>query len=441
MSKSRIKDPEKFIVDIIDTLAELITDKKYFQSVFNNIKKDSFKVSKLYKMLAKYNLITDSTANIFIKELSANKAISKMDWWSYSGGISTVEYMGRFFNQACAEYLILRSSYWPKNSQNSNQKIVVYVLKKIYSYLKSIPIDSKSTSAILSYNECIKDPNFVGESDLQTIAFPSYQVYYVFVVYDNPALNFKVVESIAKKRGADPIINGLIEVSANIKQYQLLSNEDKSSEAEKSIEKIELEDHASYEYEESSYEQPPSTISQLTTISFATKEAIEALPIIQYFFKEILHLKYSLPEFMDSNYFKIAVHYTSCNVGIFSISGKFDFITSMSFTVIYGGKILAYECLADLKQESFQNMQDKSINNPIEFIEKCSFDIAAQIFLGIASGGVSSTTLLYDIVISGTVGGMQCYNQYNQAENLPQDKNLFLGVSNYSLCYGFISSI
>ena len=435
--KSKVYDSERFVINMMSEvqekdvllpdsieqkLLELIVDEKHFQKAFNNIKKDGSKVLELYRMLEKYALITASTANVFIQELNTDKATGKNEWWSAKGGIDTVGYMGKFFNQACVEYLILRSNHWPKSSwYSSNQEAAVGALKKIYSVLKTIPVDSKSINAILSYNECIKDRNFVGESDLQAIVFIS-QVYYVFVVYDNPALNLGIVDSIAKKRGADPV-NGVVEISANIKQYQLPSNEDKSTGIDKSIEKIELEGYTSYEDEVPLHEQQLPTINQLTTTSFAVKEAIEALPIIQYFFKEILYLKYPLPEFMDSNYFKIAVHYTSCSVGMFSISGKFDFVTSMFPTVIYGERILTYEYLAKLKQENFQDTEDKSINSPIEFVEKCSFDIAAQIFLGIVSGGVSSATILYDTVISGTVGGMQCYSQYNQFENLQQDKN------------------
>ena len=165
----------------------------------------------------------------------------------------------------------------------------------------------------------------------------------------------------------------------------------------------------------------------LLQTSFVAKEVIEAFPTIKYFAKEILHVPYSLPAFMDNNYFKMIAHYIACNIGMFSVSGKLNLVVSSLPTLVYGGRILSYEYLSQQKQINFQSHEDKSINSPIEFIQKCGFDIVAQTTFGIISSLIQGNPAIYDITISATVGGLQCYSSYNQKDNIDQNKVLLTG--------------
>jgi hypothetical protein len=155
--------------------------------------------------------------------------------------------------------------------------------------------------------------------------------------------------------------------------------------------------------DDSYFRSSPSPIKQFAIASFITKELIEIAPTVKYITKDILHIPYSLPIFIDNNYFKITAHIITCNVGI--------------LTAIYSGKILSYEYLTKQKLEIFQNTENKSINNSIEFIKKCGFDILSQTTLGTMGGIISGTPAVYDVIISASISGMQCYNLYNQEQN------------------------
>jgi hypothetical protein len=157
--------------------------------------------------------------------------------------------------------------------------------------------------------------------------------------------------------------------------------------------------------------------SKVTLSSFTAKEAIEALPTIKYFVKEILHITYELPEFTDNNYFKLTAHFIACNVGMFSLTGKFNVANSLLPTAIYGNKLLAHEYLTNFKQSNFDKEENKSISTPYEFIQKCGFDMVTQATLGMASSLLSGNPFIYDIAISATVGGVECYNLYTQQDS------------------------
>jgi hypothetical protein len=101
---------------------------------------------------------------------------------------------------------------------------------------------------------------------------------------------------------------------------------------------------------------------KVTLSSFTAKEAIETLPTIKYFVKEILHITYELPEFTDNNYFKLTAHFIACNVGMFSLTGKFNVANSLLPTAIYGNKLLAHEYLTNFKQSNFDKEKNKSIS-------------------------------------------------------------------------------
>lgn len=171
------------------------------------------------------------------------------------------------------------------------------------------------------------------------------------------------------------------------------------------------------------YEKPhfrTESHNNLLLSAFAAKEVIEALPLIKYLIKEIFHINLSWPEQLDNKYFKIGLHYVACNVGKYVIDGRLDVGGSMLSTNIYTIKILSYEYLAHQKQINFQNHENKSINTPIDFVEKCGADIATQAIIGSIGSGLSGTPVLYDVIISASIAGMQCYNIYKQTPKASQ---------------------
>jgi len=152
--------------------------------------------------------------------------------------------------------------------------------------------------------------------------------------------------------------------------------------------------------------------------SFTIKEAIESAPMIKYFLEEILHLpSIELPELLNNNYLWIGMHCVVCNIGMYSMLGRVDPVSPLMLSSSYANRILTYEYLFEQRQERLQNTEDKSINNPLEFIEKCGPDIVSQVALVVMNNGLYIAPTIYDVTISVTVGGMQCYQQYKQAGN------------------------
>ena len=170
-------------------------------------------------------------------------------------------------------------------------------------------------------------------------------------------------------------------------------------------------------------QQTSPQFNHLTVAALAIKDSIEALPILKYFFSDILYLPFSLPKIIDNNYVKITMHYAACNIGSYFLTGKVDFINSAASTAIYSSKIFLYDYLANQKQ------QDKiTIDTPFQFIEMCSFDITTQSIISILGSLIYGIPNSYDIVISATVGGLQCYNLHNRPEKPIQDSNIAIST-------------
>ncbi len=150
--------------------------------------------------------------------------------------------------------------------------------------------------------------------------------------------------------------------------------------------------------------------------SFTAKEAIESASTVKYALKEILYLPLpELPTPLKNNYLWVGIHYTVCNIGMYSITGKIDLVAPLKLTTIYGARILTYEHLAEQKQLALQNNKDNKIDSASEFIQNCGLDMLAQSVLAVLGGVVTGTPVIYDIIIGSAVGGTQCYFIYNQA--------------------------
>ena len=249
------------------------------------------------------------------------------------------------------------------------------------------------------------------------------------IIFDNPILNHpmkQIVFETAYKIGGINAINYMIELGLDQKQYQsFLSNLHKFGITKtlsielgySAIEKGYLVSKiAGTPLHKEEFTQNHLAFNKQTIVSFVTKEAIEALPIIKYFFNEILYIPFVIPEVIDNNYFKIALYNVAVNIGMSSLTGKIDITSSSIPTAIYGSKILVYEYLANQKHINFQSQEDKSIDSPSEFIQKCGLDILAQTSLGIIGSLVYGSPIFYDSVISAGIGSIQCYSLHNQKE-------------------------
>ncbi len=176
-------------------------------------------------------------------------------------------------------------------------------------------------------------------------------------------------------------------------------------------------------------------VQALTVTSFAAKEMIESAAMLKYFSYEVLGMQYvipkkiqeiELPEFTKQNYFWIAMHCVAGTIGAFTLStNKLSLITKIvapiTSTSIYGAKLAIYDALTEQKQIAMQSGEDKPIDNPSEFLEKCGLDIAAYSALSLISSGTNKVMIgmplsiaAYDILISATLGGIQCYSAYQQ---------------------------
>ncbi len=266
------------------------------------------------------------------------------------------------------------------------------------------------------------------------------------VVYDNPMLNYGLLGSAIKyggissidrliaigkdKEAATCIVEAVDEYGADHVFNIIFSNErtDVIKESPKITDQEQQEPEFVNDNEYNFYHS-----NKVTVGSYAIKEIIESFPMIKYFFKEIIHIPLPLPEFIYNNYFRISIYYVVCNVGVFSITGKANFILSAVETAIYGSKILAYESLTKQKYLDVQDNVDQSINTPIEFVEKCGFDIVVQSTLGLISSKITSTSAIYNIAIGSTVAGTQCYNLYSQGNYKVQELSLLKSIIPYTV--------
>ena len=76
----------------------------------------------MLKHLSESKLLDKKAAGIFIAEFKTDKATNKDNYWSINTGIKAVEFLGKYFNRVCADYLALRySTNWQDNQIESNK--------------------------------------------------------------------------------------------------------------------------------------------------------------------------------------------------------------------------------------------------------------------------------------------------------------------------------
>lgn len=230
------------------------------------------------------------------------------------------------------------------------------------------------------------------------------------IKYNNPVLNLNGLDFVVKNEGITSV-NSFIEIRENFQKYQEFLQNIETDGKEVTVHNVMVDGS---NYGKSLPEQASSLhmVNRATIISYTVKEGIEALPTIKYFLNEILHLPITLPEILENNYFRLITHYSACNMGMFSLTGKIDIVNPVLSTAVYGTRIFIFDILATQKQKNLEIEEDKSIDTPYEFIEKCSSDMVAQAILGSLGSIVFGTSSVYDLTISATVGGMQCYNLY-----------------------------
>ncbi len=306
---------------------------------------------------------------------------------------------------------------------------------------------------------------------LQKVIQSSSCIIYNFrIVYDNPILNnphFQNILQFAYKKGGIESVNQMINLGLNNKINIGFLDKIKTFSIEKAISQ-ELDNlksannylcFSSSRYLENNFASKKCHQNKLFAIkdmdnayqtnhvfdgfsnsdllvinAFLLKESIDAAPLIKYFFKEVLQLPYfipsvilklEIPEFIKSNYFWVSTYYASYTIGTLAIT-KFEIsykaiIIPIVATITYGIKLYAYDYFVNQKQEHSENDSIKHIQTSQDFIEKCSLDIFNHALLGFINGGLTKMILpmpllsiLYDIAISATIGGLNCYNFYQQ---------------------------
>ncbi len=200
-------------------------------------------------------------------------------------------------------------------------------------------------------------------------------------------------------------------------------------------------------------------LQTLTISSFAVKEMIESAAMLKYFTYEVLGVQYiipkklqeiELPEFTKQNYFWVAMHYAAGAIGAFTLpTSDITLITKIATPIasasVYRAKLAIYDTLTQQKQIAMQSGEDKPIDNPSEFLEKCGLDIAAYSALSLISSGTNKVMIgmplsiaAYDILISATLGGIQCYSAYQKTENvLPKTalENILPSIADATILY------
>ncbi|WP_053332791.1 ankyrin repeat domain-containing protein [Candidatus Jidaibacter acanthamoebae] len=148
-----------------EILAILIGNREIFQEVFTvnisntdggsrNIRvmkeaQSGSYVRSLYYKLATYNLITELIVEMFTQELSTAKATYKGSYWPISGSIAATQYLGKYFNDEVADFLIMRAGYW--NDNEAEAKKALNEIKKSLDKCKEH--DEHYTSALAAYNK------------------------------------------------------------------------------------------------------------------------------------------------------------------------------------------------------------------------------------------------------------------------------------------------
>jgi tetratricopeptide (TPR) repeat protein len=161
--------------------------------------------------------------------------------------------------------------------------------------------------------------------------------------------------------------------------------------------------------------------------TFIIKESLESSASIEYFFNNILHIAVNLPQIIDNNYFKTTTHFIASNLAMYLYKGEVDALSSSYFTAIYGSRIITYNYLEQKKQQFSEANETKSIDNINEFLEKCGTDILAPIIFT-SFGGIITPTF-YDLGISAFVGGLQCYNFYNNQPKIQIPSSINVAIS------------
>lgn len=119
--KDRLINEDKFIEEfkqlgdnkmdeIIKTFdSALIKEKEFcFCESIKLLIKSRESIDQLLNYLNENDFLNENIACIFIDEYKSNKATDKLNKWSLNSGLKSLKYLGRFFNETCARYLISR---------------------------------------------------------------------------------------------------------------------------------------------------------------------------------------------------------------------------------------------------------------------------------------------------------------------------------------------
>ncbi|XP_065573633.1 uncharacterized protein LOC136035655 [Artemia franciscana] len=132
-----------------------LKNEELFDILFDSLKDNGTKLLKLYQKLSEYESVTSHCVKKYIAELKTSKATEIDARWSICGGIEVAGYTGIYFNREIAEYLIVRSGFWPNNRTKA-----IEALKRIHDTLNDPSINESQKVypiAVKAYNQCIEN--------------------------------------------------------------------------------------------------------------------------------------------------------------------------------------------------------------------------------------------------------------------------------------------
>ncbi|MGB4192241.1 MAG: hypothetical protein WBJ81_06860, partial [Rickettsiales bacterium] len=147
-----------------------------------------------------------------------------------------------------------------------------------------------------------------------------------------------------------------------------------------------------------------SPINKIAIGAFAVKETLESLPVVTSF----LNIYDIDTSWIRGSGIDVYAHFLASYAGSLILLGEIDPAKAIFSNTLYQAK---QEIREDL-YKNYQQAEDKSIDNPIEFIDKCGSYIMDQTLVSFANSNLDFLAMASSAQ-NGAIAGIECYNLYN----------------------------
>lgn len=113
----------------------------------------------LFENLFKFDLVNEKHVDELVKIVQTAKAYDKNNSWSIEGGIETVSFTGKYFNQDLADYLFARCQHW-KNNFYAVEKVLKHLHETLQKteekdkfYLNAKQVHDKLSLELVTWRE------------------------------------------------------------------------------------------------------------------------------------------------------------------------------------------------------------------------------------------------------------------------------------------------